>query len=187
MFKHRKVRALTAFCAAIFAAAIAFAWAEPESGRSGGLPSGSIQSKVQTACTECHDAGIILQQRLSKKAWTKEVDKMIKWGAVVDFFFRAEDGIRVPLVTGVQTCALPISERTDFAVADDAGVGVNIFDSTVVEVTTDAGIVGYGEVCPLGPFYLPAYGNGVRAGVKELEIGRASCRAREEGKTVARR
>src|SRR6266536_6527963 len=25
------------------------------------------------------------------------------------FFFRAEDGIRVPLVTGVQTCALPIS------------------------------------------------------------------------------
>src|SRR6266536_4473813 len=25
------------------------------------------------------------------------------------FFFRAEDGIRDPLVTGVQTCALPIS------------------------------------------------------------------------------
>src|SRR6266536_5967846 len=25
------------------------------------------------------------------------------------FFFQAEDGIRVPLVTGVQTCALPIS------------------------------------------------------------------------------
>src|SRR6266536_896350 len=25
------------------------------------------------------------------------------------FFFRAEDGIRYPLVTGVQTCALPIS------------------------------------------------------------------------------
>jgi hypothetical protein len=27
---------------------------------------------------------MILQQRLSKAAWTKEVDKMIKWGAVVD-------------------------------------------------------------------------------------------------------
>ena len=25
------------------------------------------------------------------------------------FFFQAEDGIRVDLVTGVQTCALPIS------------------------------------------------------------------------------
>src|SRR5215207_10753288 len=29
--------------------------------------------------------------------------------AVEFFFFQAEDGIRVPLVTGVQTCALPIS------------------------------------------------------------------------------
>src|SRR5438105_10877869 len=28
------------------------------------------------------------------------------------FFFQAEDGIRDPLVTGVQTCALPISVRT---------------------------------------------------------------------------
>src|SRR5256714_3208590 len=27
------------------------------------------------------------------------------------FFFQAEDGIRDKLVTGVQTCALPISER----------------------------------------------------------------------------
>src|SRR5207247_8416957 len=27
---------------------------------------------------------------------------------IVDFFFQAEDGIRDPLVTGVQTCALPI-------------------------------------------------------------------------------
>ena len=28
--------------------------------------------------------------------------------SVVCFFFQAEDGIRVRLVTGVQTCALPI-------------------------------------------------------------------------------
>src|SRR5438105_6428949 len=28
------------------------------------------------------------------------------------FFFQAEDGIRDPLVTGVQTCALPISSST---------------------------------------------------------------------------
>src|SRR5947208_6473595 len=28
---------------------------------------------------------------------------------LVDFFFQAEDGIRDDLVTGVQTCALPIS------------------------------------------------------------------------------
>jgi len=48
------------------------------------LPSGSMQSKATTSCLECHEARIILQQRLSKAAWTKEVDKMIKWGAVVD-------------------------------------------------------------------------------------------------------
>ena len=48
------------------------------------------------------------------------------------------------------------------------GKSVEVFDSTVVEVTTESGIVGYGEVCPLGPFYLPAYAAGVRAGVAEL-------------------
>ncbi|MDG1875244.1 MAG: mandelate racemase/muconate lactonizing enzyme family protein [Mariniblastus sp.] len=48
------------------------------------------------------------------------------------------------------------------------GKSVDVFDSTVVEVETECGMIGYGEVCPLGPFYLPAYGPGVRAGMKEL-------------------
>jgi cis-L-3-hydroxyproline dehydratase len=48
------------------------------------------------------------------------------------------------------------------------GKAVSVFDTTVVEIETDAGIVGHGEVCPLGPFYLPAYANGVRAGIAEL-------------------
>jgi hypothetical protein len=48
------------------------------------LPPGPVQAKVRTACTECHDSRIILQQRLSDKAWSREVDKMIKWGALVD-------------------------------------------------------------------------------------------------------
>jgi hypothetical protein len=43
-----------------------------------------MRQKATTACTECHEARIVLQQRLSKAAWTKEIDKMIKWGAVVD-------------------------------------------------------------------------------------------------------
>ncbi|HTC47986.1 MAG TPA: hypothetical protein VK722_11735 [Candidatus Aquilonibacter sp.] len=50
----------------------------------GELPAGAMQAKATTACTECHEARIILQQRLSKGAWTKEVDKMMKWGALVD-------------------------------------------------------------------------------------------------------
>jgi L-alanine-DL-glutamate epimerase-like enolase superfamily enzyme len=45
---------------------------------------------------------------------------------------------------------------------------VEVFDSTVVAVETDQGVTGYGEVCPLGPFYLAAYGAGVRAGLEEL-------------------
>ena len=48
------------------------------------LPAGTMQAKATTACLECHEARIILQQRLSKAAWTKEVDKMVKWGAPVD-------------------------------------------------------------------------------------------------------
>jgi hypothetical protein len=48
------------------------------------LPPGPMQAKATTSCLECHEARIILQQRLSKAAWTKEVDKMVKWGAVVD-------------------------------------------------------------------------------------------------------
>jgi hypothetical protein len=48
------------------------------------LPAGAMQAKATTACLECHEGRIIVQQRLSKGAWTKEVDKMVKWGAVVD-------------------------------------------------------------------------------------------------------
>jgi hypothetical protein len=48
------------------------------------LPAGPLQAKVTTECTVCHETRIILQQRLSKAAWTKEVDKMVKWGAAVD-------------------------------------------------------------------------------------------------------
>ena len=48
------------------------------------------------------------------------------------------------------------------------GKSVSVFDSTVVAVETDAGITGFGEVCPLGPFYLPAYAHGARTGIAEL-------------------
>lgn len=48
------------------------------------------------------------------------------------------------------------------------GKSVTVFDSTIVRVETDAGLIGHGEVCPLGPFYLPAYAEGVRTGLREL-------------------
>ena len=60
---------------------------------------------------------------------------------------------------------LPLHETT---YKWSGGKSVTVFDSTIVRVETDDGLIGHGEVCPLGPFYLPAYANGVRAGIKEL-------------------
>lgn len=48
------------------------------------------------------------------------------------------------------------------------GKSVDVFDSTVVVVETNTGLIGCGECCPLGPAYLPAYAAGVRAGIREL-------------------
>jgi mono/diheme cytochrome c family protein len=48
------------------------------------LSANAIQEKAAEACSTCHESRIIEQQRLSKAAWTKEMDKMIKWGAEVD-------------------------------------------------------------------------------------------------------
>ena len=60
---------------------------------------------------------------------------------------------------------LPLHER-GYSWSD--GKAVTVFDTTLVEVFTDSGIVGVGEVCPLGSSYLPSYANGVRTGLKEL-------------------
>ncbi|MGO1077698.1 cis-3-hydroxy-L-proline dehydratase [Inquilinus sp. CA228] len=51
------------------------------------------------------------------------------------------------------------------------GNAVTVFDSTLVRVDTDAGLTGWGEVCPLGPAYLPAYAAGARTGLRELAPG----------------
>lgn len=45
------------------------------------------------------------------------------------------------------------------------------FDSTIVMVETDEGLTGVGEVCPLGPTYLPAYAEGARVGLQKLAKG----------------
>jgi L-alanine-DL-glutamate epimerase-like enolase superfamily enzyme len=60
---------------------------------------------------------------------------------------------------------LPLHEGSYKWSGDNA---VSVFDSTVVAVETDAGVTGWGEVCPLGPAYLPAYAAGARTGIAEL-------------------
>ena len=74
---------------------------------------------------------------------------------------------------------LPLRETT---YKWSGGKSVTVFDSTVVRVETDSGLVGHGEVCPLGPFYLPAYAEGVRAGIRELGPHLIGADPRELGK-----
>jgi cis-L-3-hydroxyproline dehydratase len=61
--------------------------------------------------------------------------------------------------------ALPLAEGR---YAWSGGKSVETFESTVVALGTDAGLTGWGEVCPLGPAYLPAYAEGARAGIAVL-------------------
>jgi L-alanine-DL-glutamate epimerase-like enolase superfamily enzyme len=70
-------------------------------------------------------------------------------------------------ITGIKAyrVELPLHEG---AYKWSGGNIVRVFDSTVVAIETDQGITGYGEVCPLGPAYLPAYAAGARTGIGEL-------------------
>lgn len=72
--------------------------------------------------------------------------------------------MRITAISAYQV-SLPVREgRYTWA----GGSYVEEFDSTVVEIMTDEGIVGFGEICPLGPAYLPAYAAGARAGIAEV-------------------
>ena len=80
---------LVACCSAALAVAllglIASVLAPRVSGQAlpAGLPPEPMQEKARTACLPCHTASIIVQQQLDRRVWTKEMDKMIRWGAPV--------------------------------------------------------------------------------------------------------
>ena len=44
-------------------------------------PDGAGAALVRSRCLTCHDMRLIEQQRLAAAGWTREVDKMIGWGA----------------------------------------------------------------------------------------------------------
>jgi hypothetical protein len=47
-------------------------------------PPGQMAQRMEATCTGyCHGPGLIAQQRLDRDGWTREVDKMIRWGAQV--------------------------------------------------------------------------------------------------------
>jgi cis-L-3-hydroxyproline dehydratase len=69
------------------------------------------------------------------------------------------------------------------------GRSVGVLPSTVVRVRTDEGIDGLGETCPLGPAYLPAFGEGARAALRELApslLGVDPCNLAAVGESMQR-
>src|SRR5438105_15906895 len=88
------------------------------------------------------------------------------------FFFQAEDGIRDPLVTGVQTCALPIC--LSLSMLAWGGIGSLCLGLAVWR---------------LRPAYLrqlQGEGRPKKLGWWRAQIGRASCRERVEISVVER-
>src|SRR5207244_9060762 len=96
------------------------------------------------------------------------------------FFFQAEDGIRDDLVTGVQTCALPISR-----VKERFGIGHVV---SVLRGENTEGIRKWGHEKLSTYGLLPdCHKADVRDWIYQLmgQIGRASCRERGESAGVA--
>lgn len=48
------------------------------------LPPGKGVELANAKCVTCHEADLIMAQRLSKQGWTREVEKMVRWGAAVN-------------------------------------------------------------------------------------------------------
>jgi mono/diheme cytochrome c family protein len=47
------------------------------------LPTGQGADTVRARCISCHGIELIVQQRLTREGWLREVEKMTSWGAVV--------------------------------------------------------------------------------------------------------
>lgn len=48
------------------------------------LPAGPGRDVVVKRCLTCHESDLIAQQKLSRVGWGRSVDKMVRWGAVVE-------------------------------------------------------------------------------------------------------
>src|SRR5258708_23176798 len=90
------------------------------------------------------------------------------------FFFQAEDGIRDDLVTGVQTCALPISSGHPL----DLGEGRRIRSTTVICVRRGDSVVmaADGQVS-IGATVMKSTAKKIRKRSEERRVGK-ECRSR---------
>ena len=70
-------------------------------------------------------------------------------------------------ITGVDVWALDLPLNRPYSLSGGR-LRFERLDSTLVRLTTDEGLIGWGEGCPWGSTYLPAFARGIRAGIEEL-------------------
>jgi cytochrome c5 len=78
------------------------------------LPDGKGVEIAREKCLLCHEADLIVSQRLSRAGWVREVDKMIRWGAVVS------DADKEPLVDYFAARFGPGAAASKAPTADDS-------------------------------------------------------------------
>jgi mono/diheme cytochrome c family protein len=77
------------------------------------LPAGHGADTLRARCTTCHGTELIVQQRLTREGWLREVEKMTTWGAVIApgeqeallDYLAASFGMRSARTTGEGTTA----------------------------------------------------------------------------------
>lgn len=69
-------------------------------------------------------------------------------------------------ISGITIYRVPLTSHETYFMSD--GKTCATVDTVVVRVDTDAGVTGWGEVCPI-PHYLPAYAGGVAPAIAEME------------------
>jgi cytochrome c1 len=75
------------------------------------LPDGKGAELARNKCLGCHEADLIVQQRLSRAGWVREVEKMIRWGAnvkddekeILADYFAARFSARSAVITAAVT------------------------------------------------------------------------------------
>src|SRR5262245_49892916 len=99
--------ALTAAFCGLMSANTSAAWQD--------LPEGKGAELARDKCLNCHEADLIVSQRLSRQGWTREVEKMIRWGAVVS------DAEKEVLIDYFAAHFKPRSAASSPAAGDDRG------------------------------------------------------------------
>src|SRR5256886_10634655 len=113
---------------------------------------------------------------IQKREWYQYKSLVVTFWQLIAlfFFFQAEDGIRYLTVTGVQTCALPISVLSDRGIfADRARLGERVVLDANCTIGEDASI---GEDSRLGPS-VTVYPRCVIGRSEERRVGK-ECRSR---------